>query len=48
MKKFSELVKKYTALAGTKAMAQWCVSMGLDMHLHNKRVAAIIKQQQNK
>jgi len=37
MKKFNELVKYWTAIAGTKKMAQWCVSMGLDLYLHDKR-----------
>jgi hypothetical protein len=38
MKKFNELVKYWTAIAGTKEMAQWCVSMGLDLYLQNKVV----------
>ena len=36
MKTFSEIVKKYAALSGTKGMAQWSVGMALDLHLHKK------------
>ncbi len=46
MKKFSELVKYWSALAGTKDMAQWCVSMALDRHLQNKAFWAIMEEQE--
>ena len=41
MKKFHELVAKYTALASTKDVAQWCVYIELDVYLFSKRIKTI-------
>jgi hypothetical protein len=38
MKKFHELVAKYTALTGTKETAQWCVYIELDVYLFTKQI----------
>lgn len=47
-KTFHNIVQKYTKLAHTKDMCQWCVEQELKLHLFRKNIESIKKEQSEK